>query len=186
MPEIPPESTSSSTDSRPHLVRGWNQDACGRRIQLLDPYLLHVMHRTDVMPADTLQAIAREVGAGLPRWQHLGYLATVVLFSLAVVFLVIWKLTRGKPTSSLETALWIMNITLFSLGAGMTWRAARRGRLQRVRRVMLAHHRCPGCGYNLRGLPRDPDTGFTMCSECGAVWHLQRQADRKDATNTQS
>ena len=30
---------------------------------------------------------------------------------------------------------------------------------------------CASCGYDMRGLPSDPD-GCTLCPECGAAWKL--------------
>jgi hypothetical protein len=34
----------------------------------------------------------------------------------------------------------------------------------------LAEGRCPGCGYELEGVPREADDGCTVCPECGAAW----------------
>jgi transcription initiation factor TFIIIB Brf1 subunit/transcription initiation factor TFIIB len=37
---------------------------------------------------------------------------------------------------------------------------------------MLKHRRCPHCGYDIRGLPVDPQDGATVCPECGCAWEL--------------
>jgi hypothetical protein len=43
----------------------------------------------------------------------------------------------------------------------------------RMRRAMLASHRCPACGYDLRGAEPGPD-GLIICPECAAAWlHAQ-------------
>ena len=57
-------------------------------------------------------------------------------------------------------------------GVIMPWLSARQARMRNIRSVMLAHKRCPHCGYNLLGLPVEPDDGATVCPECGAAWRL--------------
>ncbi|VAX42786.1 hypothetical protein MNBD_PLANCTO03-959 [hydrothermal vent metagenome] len=54
----------------------------------------------------------------------------------------------------------------------------RRGDLQRIVRqtidVLLVNGICPGCAYNLAGLPEED--GLIGCSECGAAWMRSRIA----------
>lgn len=76
------------------------------------------------------------------------------------------------------------------VGAGLffTWLMASQIRSRRTQAVMLKHRRCPHCGYDIRGLPTDPDDGATICPECGCACQLARDtsprgaAARKDAS----
>ena len=52
------------------------------------------------------------------------------------------------------------------------WIALRSTRHQKTGGVMLAHQRCPHCGYDLRLLPTDATDGATVCPECGCAWRL--------------
>jgi predicted Zn-ribbon and HTH transcriptional regulator len=45
-------------------------------------------------------------------------------------------------------------------------------RVNRIRAAMLAHRRCPHCGYDIRLLPTNPADGATVCPECGSAWIL--------------
>jgi hypothetical protein len=51
------------------------------------------------------------------------------------------------------------------LGEGSNPRPAR------MAEAFLRHAHCPGCGYGLRGVPRQED-GCTVCPECGAAWRV--------------
>ncbi|MGD8454369.1 MAG: hypothetical protein PVJ57_21355 [Phycisphaerae bacterium] len=148
------------------------RDARGRRMTLLDPLTLHLLRRHDVVPAEPLSQIVQEIGPGMPRWQYRAYLASAVAFLACFIFLVAWKLMRRRPMDLLERCLWPFNVAAFAFSAFMTWRHARATRGRHVRRVMLAHQRCPHCGYDLRGLPSDPTDGATICPECGCAWQL--------------
>ena len=53
---------------------------------------------------------------------------------------------------------------------------------KKIRRAMLNHLRCPHCGYDIRGLPTDPEDGVTVCPECGCAWQLACQAPTSQAT----
>jgi hypothetical protein len=151
----------------------------GRLVSFLDPYELNLLRRYDVIPAETLQLIADKVSFGLPKWQRRGYLACVFTFLACIVFLVIWKLIRQSGIDALERVLWPINIAVFGLGAVQFWRSGRRARAKHTCAVMLAHQRCPHCGYDLRLLPTDPADGATVCPECGCAWRLEdAQIDR--------
>jgi len=149
-------------------------DARGRRVALLDPFSLHVLHRHDVIPPECLGAIAKQIGPGMPRWQYRGYLTCVILFFGCLTFLIVRKFVIGVGLSfdALERVLWPLNIALFLFSGVMTWRGARRARSKRVIAVMLQFRRCPHCGYDLRGLREDPADGATVCPECGCAWRL--------------
>ena len=166
---------------------GRTKDARGRPVTLLDPYELGLLRRHNVIPAHTVQEISREVGFGLPRWQRNGYVACVLAFLACVVFLVVWKLVRRTGVDTVERVLWPLNLTVFTIGAAQFWRSGRRARAKHIYTVMLAHLRCPHCGYDIRGLPTDPTDGTTLCPECGCAWNLKEipidQAQKEEPAN---
>jgi hypothetical protein len=162
----------SEQESAKPLQAGSFKDARGKPVTLLDPYELNMLRRYDVIPADTLQRIADKVGFGLPKWQRLGYFACVFTFFACVVFLVIWKFIRRSGVDAVERVLWPVNLAVFALGAVQFWRSGRRARAKRVCEVMLAHLRCPHCGYDIRGLPFAPEDHATVCPECGSAWRV--------------
>ena len=125
-----------------------------------------------MIPVDTLASIADEVGFGLPRWQRRGYVACVLTFFGCIIFLVVWKIVRRAGVDALEYVLWPTNLAVFAFGAAKFWQSARRARAKRVCAVMLAYLHCPSCGYDIRGLPTDPEDRATVCPECGCAWKL--------------
>jgi hypothetical protein len=157
------------------------KDARGNLVTLLDPYELNLRRRFDVIPAEELRPLARELGFGLPKWQHRGYLACVLTFFACVVFLVIWKFVRGAGVDAVERVLWPVNLSVFAIGAAQFWRSGRRARAARIQALMLAHLRCPHCGYDIRGLPAGTSDGATVCPECGCAWQLSRETAPREA-----
>lgn len=159
-------------------------DARGRRVALLDPYTLWLARRHDMIPAEALGAIAREIGFGLVRGQRVLFAVSVVCLGIVLVAVAergvemllheTFSLLGLMRTASLFTTVWA--------GPLVFWLGARRIRLQRTRRTMLKHLRCPHCGYDLRLLPTDPVDGATVCPECGCAWRLE---DARSAESTQ-
>ena len=171
-------------ESPPRQQAGRFRDARGKPVTLLDPYALNLLRRYDVIPAETLRVVADGVGFGLPKWQRRGYFACVLMFLACIVFLVFWKLIRGTGVDAVERVLWPVNLTVFAIGATQFWRSGRRARAKLVWAIMLKHLRCPHCGYDIRGLARDPEDGATVCPECGCAWRLHKTetaGDRGDA-----
>ena len=160
------------------------KDARGRSVKILDPYELWLLRRFDVIPADALEPVAKELGFGLPVWQRRGYMACVLIFLACVVFLVFWKLARGTGMDAMERVLWPVNMVVFAFGAVQFWRSGRRARARRIVTLMCRHRRCAHCGYDLRLLPADGQDGATICPECGSAWHLgDERVDRaRDVT----
>ena len=150
------------------------KDARGRTVTLLDPYVLHLLRRHEIIPAETLRAITEEVGPGVTKRRYLAFWACPICVVLFFGVVVIRKLVIGVGLhfDAVERLLWPLNLTLMSVGAFMMWRSARAIRFKRVRSVMLQHRRCPHCGYDLRGLPTDPGDQATVCPECGSAWKL--------------
>ncbi len=151
---------------------GLAEDARGRLVTCLDPYELRLLRRHDVIPADTLDVIANEVGFGMPKWQHRGYIVCVCTFIACIAFLVVWKIVRRTGVGMVERVLWPVNLVVFAFGAVQFWRSGRRARGKHIQATMLRHLRCPHCGYDIRGLPIDSSDGATVCPECGCAWKL--------------
>jgi len=150
------------------------KDARGRTVTLLDPYVLHLLRRHEIIPAETLREIAGEVGPGVTKRRYLAFWACPICVVLFFGVVVIRKLVIGVGLhfDGVERLLWPLNLTLMSVGAFMMWRSSRAIRFKRVRSVMLKHRRCPHCGYDLRGLPAAPEDHATVCPECGSAWKL--------------
>lgn len=157
-----------SRPQRTHRAR----DARGRPVTFLDPYEMQLLRRSDIIPVDTLQELASEVGFGMPKWQRRGYVASVLMFFACIAFLVVWKFMRRTGVDMVEWVLWPVNLAVFGFGAVQFWRSGRRARARRICAVMLVHLRCPHCGYDIRGLPTEPEDGATLCPECGYTWNL--------------
>jgi hypothetical protein len=147
-------------------------DGRGRRVAPLDPVALQLMHRHDVIDADALREIRREVGSGLEGKSRRTVRVLGVIWGLCVLVLairVIELALQGNFRQILDPKMiTFINLWFF---ATMIWATARRRRLGRVKRVMLAHARCPHCGYDIKGLPTEQD-GLTLCPECGCAWSL--------------
>jgi hypothetical protein len=58
-----------------------------------------------------------------------------------------------------------------------------RGGLHRVVGTVLEEGLCASCGYNLVGLPVEPD-GCVICPECAAAWRESRMRVRAAFTHT--
>lgn len=163
-----------SRGREPFGPKYWITDARGRRVRQLDPYELWLRRRTDLIPAEELRAIAREIGFGLARSQRIlfGVGLVCALIVVASVFeRVVVMLLNG--TFSVGGLVQASRVLLAVAPAPFIfWMGARLARHGRTTRVMLAHRRCPHCGYDLRGLPVQPDDEGTRCPECGCVWKL--------------
>lgn len=71
-------------------------------------------------------------------------------------------------------------VAMLAVVLGSTWlfqRGPRRRRYvefgERIGSICLAHAVCPGCLYQLSGVPAD-ETGLMICPECGAAWKHER------------
>ncbi len=168
--------------SSPTQNAGCFKDARDKPITLLDPYALHLMRRHDVIPAEPLSEIAREVGSAWePKWaRHLTIAGLcMVIVSFGVACLINWY--RGGPLfDPVGRILWpILFVWCFAI-ACFVWGRIRQTRLRRTWKVMLKYLRCPHCGYDIRGLPTDPSDGATVCPECGCAWKLGDSADAQN------
>jgi hypothetical protein len=155
------------------------KDARGRSVTVLDPYLLHKLGRQDVIPAEPLAEIARDIGSG---WAIAGRIIFSIVWPAVLICLAIAHVRKwggGFTVHPRELRLWIVLLGIFVVNVTLVWFFSRSGRLERVRKVMLRHLRCPHCGYDIRGLPADPSDGATVCPECGCAWMLDGGDDNR-------
>lgn len=145
-------------------------DARGRRVTQLDPVTMHLLHRNDRIDAETLRAIAREIGPGLSRARRAWFWAfqALPILVVPVLFIRVFLIRGGRDPTAV--VLWTTTLVCLVVGIWGFTISARRKRFHRVRDIMLRHRRCPHCGYNLAHLPRDPDDGTLVCPECGGAW----------------
>ena len=150
------------------------KDARGRSVTTLDPITMNLLRQTDVIPAETLRALADEIGVGWSRRVRTLFLIAVVclgLFLLGTVLGIIADTIKAGRFSGPPMPMLVVLPSVW-VGPWVIWMGAKAARLKRIRRVMLKHLRCPHCGYDLRMLPTDPKDGATVCPECGSAWKL--------------
>lgn len=152
------------------------KDARGRIVTQLDPVIMQRFHRPGVIEPQALHRIAAEVGSGLTRASRIGFwLILIGLAALGLALVVNLVLLASQKVEFSEVT---RRLTPFSgtwFGLFILWVSARGARHQRITKIMLAHHRCPHCGYDLRLLPPDPSDGATVCPECGCAWNIANE-----------
>lgn len=147
---------------------------------MLDPYSLHLFRRHDVIPAEPLALMAREIGSGLDRKMRRLLITLGVIGGISLVVFVIFcvdmlihrqygRLLEKGPVLLWQGWLWPL----------IFWLHAKRARYKRILAVVLKYRHCPHCGYDIRELPTSPVDGSTVCPECGCAWHLV--ASKSDA-----
>jgi hypothetical protein len=165
MPDHPPRSPRRKT-----IV-----DARGQPTDVLDPFLMHLLGKDGGIPEETLRAIAEEIGPGVKvRDWHVFWILTIAPILVAVGGGVLIA-AFGRFTDNVGMILWLTIVALVTISVLGFMHSTRRKRARRVVAVMLRHHHCPHCGYDLSNLPRDPADSATICPECGHAWHLPSQ-----------
>jgi len=164
-------------EARSRVYKGRIADARGQVVTQLDPVALRLLVRHDTIPAEPLRLITEELDPGEVRRRWRG----LVLGVIGSVGCIVGGLLYLRFISSSGIGRW-RDPVLLTFGAVyivgppiivfIKFRLVRRARRDRIRRVMLAHLRCPHCGYDLRGLPVDSGDGATVCPECGCGWLL--------------
>ncbi len=162
--------------------KGSITDARGRKVTQLDPVAMRLLARHDTIPAEPLRKITEELDPGEVRKRWRGLIQGVVA---AIVFIILISLYLRFISRS-GIGRW-RDPVMLSIAAGYVlippilvyfrFSKIRRSRRDRICRVMLAHLRCPHCGYDLTGLPIDETDCTTVCPECGCVWHRAHQHD---------
>lgn len=150
-------------------------DERGRRVRLYDPMADWLLARHDRIDGQTLDHIMGDldVKAQGGRWFIIGGVVFLVVLTLAAgLGIAASVIEEGGPAlGDLKQALWLTGPGVgVMLAAGVVWpiAAARRKRRRQLRSVMLAHQRCPHCGYDLQAVPRSGDG--VVCPECACSW----------------
>jgi len=135
---------------------------------------MHVLHRRDVIDAETLRKLAAEIGVGWPWLVRLTFIAMLV--SLVVLLVATGEyLVRNVILGSARLGAFAERLSYLIpplAGLLMIWFVSARVRFKRIYKIILKYKRCPHCGYDLRMLPTDPEDGATVCPECGCAWRL--------------
>lgn len=154
-------------------------DARGHAVSLLDPYALHLLHRHDVIQAEPLREIARQLGPGVSKWHRRIYWIgfAVGLYSVGSAFFLRARSGTGFRFGGIGDVIIALFLVIWVGGFLLYAHSAHRARLKRVRDIMLARLRCPHCGYDIRLLPTDPTDGATVCPECGCAWALPEHSN---------
>lgn len=161
---------------RAHLT-----DARQRAVSVLDPIRMHLLRQHHPIPAELLAAITRDLVPDLRRgWRvRLWVLLLMTVGGLSLGFLYMWM--SGSPITDYLYSLPGPVLAVIALVS--IWYGFRLTRLRHVRDVLLRHLRCSHCGYDIRGLPTDPEDGATVCPECGCAWRLDETADSGAASS---
>jgi hypothetical protein len=149
-------------------------DARGRVVAQLNPVKLHLLNRTQPIPPDILSDIADELLPGARR-QRLGQIICVCL-SVGIIlggnFVYFGTFKLWQRADPVMVTIYLLQALLIFGAPFLAYRIARAKFAERITTVMFKHHRCPHCGYDLRGSPTNPADGTTACPECGCNWQL--------------
>ncbi len=148
-------------------------DARGRKVSQLDPVVLRLTRQATAIPPETLNHIADQVGRLTQRAARVGMWLSIACFACLGLILVIN--TAGVISGRLDRSEALRTMLPFA-GAWIAplwiWIGARAARHRQITKIMLAHQRCPHCGYDLRLLPRSEADRTTVCPECGCAWNM--------------
>jgi ssDNA-binding Zn-finger/Zn-ribbon topoisomerase 1 len=158
------------------------RDARGRKVTQLDPVMMHLLRRHDVIEAEALRAIAEDIGPGFTRASRIATWSFFILGAGGVMAVLIRAYLFRGGLDAMGKILTVINIICLVLVVFGLWVGARKMRFARVKRIMLAHRRCPHCGYDLKGLPVDERDGATVCPECGSAWKVEERGARDRGT----
>ncbi len=148
------------------------RDARGKKVTQLDPVEMRLLRRHDTISPDVLKSMADEIGIGWSKRIRVVFIFSTVcliLFALEITIASIADAIKGART--IPIPIFFM-LPCVCIGPVSIWFGTRAARFKRIHRVMLAHLRCPHCGYDLTGLPVDDSDGTTVCPECGCAWML--------------
>ena len=154
-------------DSSPTQKGGPIKDARGRKVPQLDTVAMHLLRRRVVVPSDVLQAIANEKGVRPTRVERAALIGGVCGALLAISFLM-----HALITGVIRDAPFLTGLIYLCCLPWIMWYNIKKKRFGKVAAAMLKHLHCPHCGYDIRGLPIDPEDGATVCPECGCAWRL--------------
>ena len=150
------------------------KDARGRPVSQLDPVKLHLLNQHSIIPAKTLRSMADQIMPGARRQRLVQVLSMALSFLVVVVGTIIYfrYFSTWKGFDPVNTTICVVQVVVILSGPFLVYRLAKAKYVSRVAAVMLKHRHCPHCGYDIRGLPADPEDGTTVCPECGCAWVL--------------
>ena len=174
----------AETEQSKKEIAGRIKDARGRVVSELDPVVMHLAHSPGIIPTDALREIAQDLGFGINKGVRIALIAWIVCSVTFVIALMILltRLSNGAITGR-RFALSLVPYCGVGTAFFAFWQGARNNRHQRIKDIMLKHLRCPHCGYDIRGLPTDPEDGATVCPECGCAWSLDQSEATGDEGN---
>ena len=152
------------------------RDARGRKVTQLDPVMMHILHRHEAIETETLLAIAEDIGPGFPWASRIATWIFFIFGAAGVTAMLVRAYLFRGGLDAIGKILTAVNIICLALVVFGLWAGARKLRFGRVKRIMLAHRRCPHCGYDLKGLPVDASDSATICPECGCAWRMSDEA----------
>ena len=155
------------------------EDARGRTVRQLDPVKMHLLNQRCVIPPATLRSLADELLPGARRQRLIQFLSVGLGFFIVVggTFIYFIYFSTWKGLDPVNVTIYAVQFVVIMLGPVLAFRMARAKYASRVASVMLAHHHCPHCGYDIRGLSADPGDGVTVCPECGCAWQVPSKAE---------
>jgi hypothetical protein len=153
---------------------GYIHDARGRRVTQLDPVAMNLLRGHTLIAADTLRKMAEEIDPGEVRKRRMGLVMGVVFALVAYILLFFYFrfFAKGSWRDPVMMVFYASYLVFPSVFVYLKFRKARTARNERIHLIMLKYRHCPHCGYDIRGLPVNPDAGATVCPECGCAWML--------------
>ena len=148
-------------------------DARGRSVTPIDPFVERVVGASSYLDQETRQKICREVGPGIDGRLRIAVIIGFVGIGLAVGIILVRFVAASFAAGSIQfNTLGPHFAALLGIEGGVVMLAliTRSQRASRIVRSTLQHGRCPHCGQDLSGTPRQPSTGETVCAECGCAW----------------
>ena len=150
------------------------KDARGRKVTQVDPVAMHLLRRYDVIEADVLGKIAKQIGTGITQANRaLFWVSLVGVASVGITVPITITGFVGGWMDSFSLVLSLLLPNSIWVCVFVLWVRARKVRHKRIGSIMLKHLRCPHCGYDIRGLPVDSQDDATVCPECGCAWVLE-------------
>lgn len=158
---------------------GRTKDARGRHVRQLDPVKLHLLNQHSIIPAEELRSMADQIMPGARR-QKLFQVLSVACGVLLIVGgnIVYFRFfSTWKGIDPVMGTIYVLQAVVILSGPFIAYRVAKSRYAKGVVSVMLEHRHCPHCGYDIRGLPTDPNDEATVCPECGYAWMLADDGD---------
>jgi hypothetical protein len=166
--------TANTTAHRWHV-----RDAHGRRVPMIDPVRIHLLHMPSIIPAETLQSMTKDLLPNAKRQQRIQLASMLfgVVFVVGGYFVYFGWYSNWKGLDPVNTSIMVLQALVILSGPVIAFRMARATYVGRVAEVMLARRHCPHCAYNLHGLPVSETDQTTTCPECGCTWQLTSPGD---------